>query len=160
MSYELIDLIREEHILVDLEADSAEQVIEVLCRRLIKTGYAVEGFCKDVWAREQEYPTGLPTEPLGVAIPHADPDHVLKSAVCLGVLSKPVPFIQMGIDSSAKVEAALVFLLAIKEKEKQVVMIQQLVETIQNPVLLQELSAVRNPKAAFTLIAESAAVGK
>ena len=157
MTYTLIDLIREEHIIVGLEPVDAEDVIRMLAGRLIETGYAVEGFGQDVWDREQEFPTGLPTEPVGVAIPHADPDHVLKSAVCVGVLTESVSFTQMGIDTSQSVEALLIFMLAIKEKEKQVVMIQQLVELIQNPTLLTNLTAVRDADQAFNLITSSVA---
>lgn len=157
MSYTLFDLIREEHIMVGLHASGAESVIRTLAGRLIETGYAVEGFGQDVWNREQEFPTGLPTEPVGVAIPHADPDNVLKSAVCVGVLTEPVSFTQMGIDTSLRVDAPLIFMLAIKEKEKQVVMIQQLVEMIQNPNLLTSLTAAKDSTEALNLITASVA---
>ena len=110
-----------------------------------------------MWNREQEFPTGLPTEPVGVAIPHADPDNVLKSAVCVGVLTEPVSFTQMGIDTSLRVDAPLIFMLAIKEKEKQVVMIQQLVEMIQNPNLLTSLTAAKDSTEVFNLITASVA---
>ena len=116
------------------------------------TGYVSEEFAEDVWEREKIFPTGLPTQPFGVAIPHADPDHVKQSAVCLGILNSPVFFNQMGMESSTQLEIRIVFLLAIKEKEKQVVMIQQLVELIQNPDLLEDLLNINNPAEAFGLI--------
>lgn len=143
--------------MVGLQPGGEEDVIRTLAGRLVETGYVNEGFGQDVWDREQEFPTGLPTEPVGVAIPHADPDHVIKSAVCMGALTEPVSFTQMGLDASQSVEALLVFMLAIKEKEKQVVMIQQLVEMIQNPTLLTSLTAVRDADQAFKLISASVA---
>jgi len=66
----------------------------------LATGYVSEEFAEDVWEREKIFPTGLPTQPFGVAIPHADPDHVKQSAVCLGILNSPVFFNQMGMESS------------------------------------------------------------
>ena len=157
MAYTLIDLIREENIMVGLQSSGAEDVIRTLANRLVETGYAQDGFAQDVWDREGEFPTGLPTEPVGVAIPHADPDNVIKSAVCIGVLKDPVTFTQMGTDISLRVQAPLIFMLAIKEKEKQVVMIQQLVEMIQNPALLTSLTGVQTPDQAYELICASVA---
>ena len=156
-SYTLIDLIREEHILAGITPSDSEGAIRVISRRLEETGYVEAEFEHDVWKREGEFPTGLPTEPVGVAIPHADPDHVLKTAVCVGILNNPVTFTQMGTDSSKEVEASIIFMLAIKEKEKQVVMIQQLVQLIQNPGLLEALVGVQDAPQAFSLIKNSLA---
>lgn len=63
----------------------------------------------------------------------------------------------MGTDSSKEVEASIIFMLAIKEKEKQVVMIQQLVQLIQNPGLLEALVGVKDALQAFSLIKQSLA---
>lgn len=155
MIYTLKDLIRKEHILVGLAPGSTQEIIGSLSKQLSATGYVSEEFSDDVWEREKTFPTGLPTQPVGVAIPHADPDHVYQSAVCLGVLSSPVFFNQMGMESSTQIEVNIVFLLAIKEKEKQVVMIQQLVELIQNPELLEDLLNTSLPVEAFNLIQET-----
>jgi PTS system galactitol-specific IIA component len=87
-----------------------------------------------------------------VAIPHADPDHVNRSAVCVGVLKSPVRFAQMGTDGSTVLEVPIIFLLAIKEKEKQVEMIQQLISLIQSPSLLEGLPRTKNSSEAMTLI--------
>jgi PTS system galactitol-specific IIA component len=94
----------------------------------------------------------LPTAPIGVAIPHADPDHVIRTAVCVGILRSPVTFAQMGTDSSKTVQALVIFMLAVKEKEKQVVMIQQLVQLIQNPDLLEALTETKDAAQASALI--------
>ena len=85
MQNNLIDLLRVEHILVGVHAKDAQDAIRQLTDALLLTGHVEAGFAEDVWKREQTFPTGLPTEPLAVAIPHADPDHVNASAVCIGV---------------------------------------------------------------------------
>ena len=156
-SYSLSDLIREEHILAGITAPDSKGASREISRRLVETGYVETEFERDVWKREGEFPTGLPTEPIGVAIPHADPDHVLKTALCVATLTSPVTFAQMGTDSSKEVDASIIFMLAIKEKEKQVVMIQQLVQMIQNPDLLEALVGVKDAQQAFTLIKQSLA---
>jgi len=152
MQYTLIDLLKKEHILVSVEAADAQDAIKKLSASLVETGNVTQEFAGDVWVREEKFPTGLPTQPLAVAIPHADPDHVNRSAVCVGVLSSPVRFAQMGTDGSTLLEISIIFLLAIKEKEKQVEMIQQLVTLIQSPSLLDGLSKAKSAAKAMAVI--------
>lgn len=152
MQNTLMDLLGTEQILVNVDAKDAQDAIQKLTIPLIETGHVTDGFAGDVWKREQTFPTGLPTQPLAVAIPHADPDHVNRSAICIGVLNAPVRFAQMGTDGSIYLDVQLIFILAIKEREKQVEMIQQLMSVIQNASLLEGLLKANNPAAAFTLI--------
>lgn len=152
MQYTLIDLLSLEHILLGVNATDAEQVIRVLTDSLVQSGNAAPEFATDVWKREQVFPTGLPTQPFPIAIPHADPDHVLASAVCIGVLRSSVQFTQMGTDGSTVLDVRIVFLLAIKEREKQVDMIQQLMTLIQSPSLLSGLLEAPSPAEALDLI--------
>lgn len=152
MQYTLVDLLRGEHILLNLEVKEAEQAIRILTNALVETGHVAPGFAEDVLAREQTFPTGLPTRPLAVAIPHADPDHVHRSAVCIGTLVSPVRFVQMGTDGSVMLDAHLIFLLAIKEQEKQVEMIRQLMTLIQTGSLLEGLAKSVEVEEAITLI--------
>ena len=152
MLYTLIDLLKIEHILVGVEAIDAKDSIRKLTDALVETDHVTLEFAEDVWEREGTFPTGLPTQPLAVAIPHADPDHVNRSAVCVGVLISPVQFSQMGTDGSTVLDVSILFMLAIKEKEKQVEMIQQLITLIQSPELLDGLSKVKNSAEARGLI--------
>lgn len=152
MQYTLIDLLKKEHILVGVEATDAQDAIQQLTVPLVESGDVTVEFAMDVWKREVTFPTGLPTQPLAVAIPHADPDHVNRSAVCVGVLKAPVRFAQMGTDGSTILEVRIIFLLAIKEKEKQVDMIQQLITLIQSPSLLEGLPKTKDALEAMTLI--------
>lgn len=157
MQNTLIDLLNTEHILINVNAVDAFDAIRQLTAALVKTGHVMPGFAADVWTREQTFPTGLPTQPLAVAIPHADPDHVNRSAVCIGILSSPVRFGQMGTDGSTTLDAHLLFMLAIKEREKQVEMIQQLMTLIQTGSLLEGLMRVKDSAEAIALIYQTLA---
>jgi galactitol PTS system EIIA component len=152
MQYTLVDLLRTEHIRLNLDAKDAQDAIRKLTVPLVETGHVTSGFAEDVLAREQTYPTGLPTRPLAVAIPHADPDHVHRSAICIGILRSPVRFAQMGTDGSVLLDAHLIFLLAIKEQEKQVEMIRQLMTLIQTGSLLEGLMKVGDSNDAIALL--------
>jgi len=159
MQYTLLDLLSTEHILLDVDAGTAEEAIRRLTGALAASGHVSVEFADDVWKRERSLPTGLPTQPFAVAIPHADPDHVNRSAVGIGVLRSPVAFSQMGMNSSNILQARIVFLLAIREREKQVEMIQQLMSLIQDPQLLDDLLSVKDSDRALSRIREVLHVG-
>ncbi len=155
MQYQLVDLIKENHIIVGVEAETAEEAIRIITQTLENDGYVNPQYAYDVWLREQTFPTGLPTQPTGIAIPHADADNVIKSAITIGILKRPVSFSQMGTDGSTTVSVQIIFVLAIKEREKQVDMISQLVRLIQSPELLSSLLQVKNAKEVVELINRS-----
>jgi PTS system galactitol-specific IIA component len=152
MQYTLVDLLRPEHIMVGLEAADAQQAIQALSGLMVQSGHAGPEFAADVWEREQTFPTGLPTQPVAIAIPHADPFHVNQSAVSMGILKTPVLFGQMGTDGSVHLDAKVVFLLAIKEREKQVEMIQQLITLIQSADLLAGITHAEDADQVLELI--------
>ena len=152
MQYTLLDLLQAENILLYPDVTDTVGVVEVLTEALEATGYVERKYAQDVLEREKVFPTGLPTEPIPVAIPHADPDHIQRSAVGIALLAEPVEFGLMGTDGSDKVAAQVVFLLAIKEREKQVEMLQQLIQLIQSGDVLQEMMKARTSQAVFALI--------
>jgi PTS system galactitol-specific IIA component len=152
MQYTLMDLLKPEHIQVGVEAATAQEAIQKLTDSLVISGHVSAEFAQDVWQREQTFPTGLPTQPLAVAIPHADPDHVQRSAIAIGLLKSPVKFAQMGSDGSTLLDVRIIFLLAIKEREKQVEMIRQLMTLIQTPALLEGLAKAEDAQETEHLI--------
>jgi PTS system galactitol-specific IIA component len=155
MQFQLKDLLSPSLVITGLAAETDEDVIHALTGLLVQAGRAEIQFNDAVLKREKVFPTGLPTQPVGVAIPHADPDGVHESGICVGILSKAVPFGMMGTDGSTKVDASIVFLLAIREREKQTVMIQELITLIQSPGLLAALSKSNSVEEVCKLICSS-----
>jgi PTS system galactitol-specific IIA component len=157
MQYTLLDLLKPEHVLVDIAVEDAFSAIRMLNAPLVQSGDTSPEFAEDACARERTFPTGLPTQPVAVAIPHADPDHVQSSAFAVATLHSPVQFSQMGTDGSILLDVHAVFLLAIKETEKQVDMIAQLMKIIQNAPLLAAMMQAARPAELVELIQNSLA---
>ena len=150
MELTILQLLTPENIITSLSAPDAKTTIQQLSEMLTNSGCVVEGFSDDVWHREQFFPTGLPTSPYGVAIPHADPDHVLKSSIAIGILTKPVLFDQMASDHSEQVQAWIVFLMAITDKEKQISTLQEIIDLVKIPGLIDKLIAANSPQEIIT----------
>lgn len=144
MATTLMEFIDPAAIVLGAEAGDSEAVIRLLGGKLEALGYVKPSFVEAVLRREASLPTGLP---LGyarnVAIPHTDPEHVIKPGIALAVLSQPVGFANME-DPDETVPVGYVFLLAINDKDKQIDMLQQIMDTIQSQQALEALAGARS----------------
>ncbi|MCT4565701.1 MAG: PTS sugar transporter subunit IIA [Maledivibacter sp.] len=112
-------LLHPELIYFDVEAEDNEDLIAKLASSLEKEGYVKETYRGAVIEREKNYPTGLRTNGVHVAIPHTDSNHVNKTAIVVANLKKAIKFKEMGLNTG-EVDAELVFLLAVKNPKNQV----------------------------------------
>jgi PTS system galactitol-specific IIA component len=155
MQHTLLELLHAENMLVGLEPPDAPSSIRALNDQLVRSGKTLPAYADDAAAREATFPTGLPTQPVAVAIPHASPANVLASALGIATLRAPVVFAQMGGDGSIKLDVFVIVLLAVKEQEKQVEMIQQLMKVIQNQTLLAAMTQVGSTSELLDLILQT-----
>lgn len=119
-------------IVLGVETTNREVIIRLLAKKLQRNGYVKESFADAVIARETAMPTGLPLgRAVNVAVPHTDPEHVLKPGIALATLTKAVTFANME-DPDEAVDVGLVFLMALDDKVRQIEMLQKIMETIQN----------------------------
>ena len=147
----LTTLLRPEVILTDLDAKNADDALDHLSSLLFEYGYVRDSFSAAVKEREKRYATGLPARSMGVAMPHTDIEHVIKPCVAIATLRHPVTFIAMGSDDE-KVQAQILFMLALNEPHAQLEMLQSIVTIIQNDDLLQAIKASNSPADIIELI--------
>ena len=120
------------------EGMSQKDIIHALAAPLIQDGMVVSDFADHVIAREEQFPTGLPVEPVGVAIPHTDHKHVRQNAISVGILPEPVLFEDMGGEPEP-VPARVIFMLALGESNKQLNVLGWIMEVIQDGEFMQQL---------------------
>ena len=122
----------------ELYFENAEEAIRFGAEKLYQAGYVTEMYADSVVEREREFPTGLPTEPFGVAIPHTDSTFVKQSGICCMKLKEPLDFQQMG-NGDETVSAHFVLLLAISGGAEHMVLLSGLMELFSNEELLVQL---------------------
>ena len=132
--------VRESLILREIKADNQEDVLRLMAGHLFEQGYVKESFSEAVIEREKTYATGLPTVGFSVAIPHTDIEHVLKKAVCIGILEDPVSFGIMG-EHDAFTSVKIVFMLAMNQKDSQLDILQRLMMLFQDDSLMKQLAS-------------------
>ena len=69
---------KESLIFRDLQVSDNKEALEILGNAMLQEGYVMEDFPVAVWQREQNFPTGLNVDGIGVAIPHTEAHHVKK----------------------------------------------------------------------------------
>ncbi|MEA4970556.1 MAG: PTS sugar transporter subunit IIA [Candidatus Pelethousia sp.] len=138
-------IIDQDLIFTDLRFDTAEQAILFGAEQLRRKGCVKDGYAASVAAREKQFPTGLPTEPIGIAIPHTNSDMVNHSAICLMKMARPVEFRQMG-DEETRVFASVVILLAVAGGQEHMELLSGLMELFSDDALLKMLGEARCPQ--------------
>ncbi|MET3794983.1 PTS sugar transporter subunit IIA [Aquamicrobium terrae] len=152
MTRSLAGQIEREAIAVKADAATSEEVIRLLAGRLEKLGHVRTSFAEAVLAREARMPTGLPMgRGSNVAVPHTDPEHVLKPGIAIATLAHPVDFANME-DPDEAVPVGLVFMLALNDKDRQIEMLQQIMLTIQDEALSQKLLDAGTPDELLALL--------
>lgn len=142
----------EELLVMPLIAGTCEDAIRTLGGQLLEKGYVHDTFIAAVLEREQNFATGLPTEPVGVAIPHTDARHVIKPAIAVGISPQPITFHEMGDPDGAEVPVQVILMLAMPDPAQVTVMLKRLVSILQAPGFLTPLAAAQDRATAAELL--------
>jgi galactitol PTS system EIIA component len=158
MDPNFIKLFDEKMIKIGAEAANTEEAIKLVGAMMAKEGFVEEAYAEDVFKREQSFPTGLPTEPVAIAIPHADPERVIKSGIGIAVFKQPVKFRIMGSNEADELDVPVVFMLALKDFKQQTAVIRDLMLLIQSETIVPDIYKAATPKEIITVIEQG--VGK
>ena len=123
--------LKNELILLDVEAENQFNLLEKVADNLHQLGYVKDTYKNAVIEREKVFATGLPTLMGGVAIPHTDIQHVNTPAISIARLKNPVDFVIMG-DDTATVAVDRIFMLAMKKEHAQLELLQSLMGILQD----------------------------
>ncbi|WP_199883896.1 PTS sugar transporter subunit IIA [Anaerosinus massiliensis] len=120
------DLIRLKENVSDRKA-----AIRKLGQCLLEKGYIKPAYIENVLKREVNFPTGIKLLKNGIAIPHASPEKtVVKNGIAILQLADSVVFHRME-NSDETVAVNLIFLLALKESNQHLTMLQKLFAMLQ-----------------------------
>ena len=136
---------------VKIKACNRDEALDNLSRLLYKEGYVEKTYMDAIKEREKTFATGLPTEGVGVAIPHASIEYVKKPIIGVGILENPIEFHVMG-NHDETVSVGILFMLALNEHHAQVEMLQNLMGLIQDKELLIKMIHCSTTEDLLTLL--------
>jgi len=131
------DLIQDELINIAEEDLEYKEVIKYLGKTFLNKEYIREEYIYDVLTREESFPTGLELKNMGIAIPHANPDNVLRNGISILKLKNPVRFSNM--ETGEDVYVSMAFMLALKDPNDHLKMLQSLFIMFQKEDVMDEL---------------------
>ena len=140
----------ERNICLGLKADDRDDCIRKICAVMAENGYVGADYADAVIARENDYPTGVPTEGVIVAIPHSNKGEVFRTGVGVAVLASPVGFYNM-VDPDSLLMAELVFVLANYDPGKQLDDLSALMGCFSDAEILKKFRNVNTAAELVTL---------
>ncbi len=150
----IADLVDRRRILIQQLYTGWEDAINKAARLVFLEGIDTKpGYVDGLIKREQTFPTGLPTKPFGVAIPHADPDYIIRPGLGIVTLSSPVPFREMG-NPDSEVLISLIFIVALSKDTsfEQATVLSSLMELFQDEQVLTELFNAGDPQTILSIL--------
>ncbi|WP_170924685.1 PTS sugar transporter subunit IIA [Candidatus Enterococcus clewellii] len=136
--------------IIDVEGGQ-DEFFSYIFQKLKQKDYVEESFFDALKEREKDYPTGLKTHFMGVAIPHTDPQHIKKPFIFITKLKKPIQFGQMG-SVDEKVEVHYTFVLGFEKGEQQLVLLQNLMAMFSDEGTMNQLSEDVSEKEMYAIV--------
>ncbi|MCT4566529.1 MAG: PTS sugar transporter subunit IIA [Maledivibacter sp.] len=136
---------------INIKAENVDEALDSLSSLLQKEGYVKTSYINAIKEREKMFATGLPSEGVGVAIPHASIEHVNSPIIAVGILDKPVSFRMMG-NHDEIIQVEIMFMLALNEHHAQIEMLQSLISLIQDKDLLLRIKNCESTKELISVL--------
>ena len=148
------ELFREELIFIEQELEDRAALFKWFNDYMFKQGYVKESYYKSILKREEQFPTGIQTTTVGVAIPHADPENLNEPFIAVVIPKKSIEFEPMGI-AEGKIQARLIFMLGVLKNGDQVIALQKLMNLLANDKAVQQLLKVKTRREVMAVIKDN-----
>lgn len=136
-----ISLFKPELVFFDFEASDRFDFFDKLGAELSAKGYIEDSWFEAIKMREKNYPTGLDCPSIKVAIPHTDPEHLIKPYIAVIKPKQPIVFEGMA-GMASEVPTELIVNLGVKaHEESQVFVLQALMKIFLNEGAVKEILA-------------------
>lgn len=128
-----------------------DAVLTELAEYLVRRGAVKETYGAAVIQRENTFPTGIPVQPIAVAIPHSDRNLVINTTILVAKLEQETLFQRID-DSDLQVAVKVIFMLAVDSNQEQLDTIAQIMELVQNAELIKKIVGAKTAEEIQTLV--------
>lgn len=139
------NLVEKNCILLDQDLHSFEEVIQLIGTEFEKAQIVKPSYVDAVIAREKVFPTGLAADGHNIAIPHTDPEHVLRPGMGVVVTKEPIEVSMMG-SPEIKLQSNIFFPLAMEHPKKQLALLRQLMSVFKTKEDLDAICQAKSPE--------------
>ncbi|MCI5840128.1 MAG: PTS sugar transporter subunit IIA [Peptoniphilaceae bacterium] len=143
-----------ELIFKDLEVTDNKEALKILSTQLFKKNMVLEDYISEVISREIEYPTGLFTGKINIAIPHCDYKFVKKKSIAIATLKKPIKFKKMD-EPNEYVPVSIIMMIAIDNPDNHIEFLKKLFKLVQNQNILKDLYSSKSKEDILNILNEN-----
>ena len=130
----------------DFEAKDRFEFFNKMSEILVEKGYVKDTWLDAILTREKNYPTGLQFEHIAVALPHVDPENLIKPYIAVIKPKEPIVFEGMaGIGGDVPAEL-IVNLGLLAHAEGQVAVLQALMGVFMDEASVADITAQTTPE--------------
>ncbi len=148
-------LFRPELVFFDFEATDEWDFFKKMSDTLKEKGYVRDSWHDAICAREKSFPTGLQFEKIGVAIPHVDPENIVKPYIAIIKPKAPIDFAPMADMVDHPVHTELIINLGLlAHAEDQVAVLQAMMGIFMDEGATAEIMAQDTPEGIIDAIAK------
>lgn len=144
-------MIELDNIYLNIEASDYKEVLQIMGGILLEKGHVKDSYTDALLEREELSPTGLPVEPVSIAIPHTDPCHVIRPCVIVLKLKQPVRFKEMA-NQEHMVDAAWIFGLVFDDGNKQLPLLASVIELAQDETAMNGLMSAKDKEEIYAVV--------
>ncbi|MDM7549880.1 MULTISPECIES: PTS sugar transporter subunit IIA [Lactobacillaceae] len=149
-------MLAEELIISDLDVRNSSELFKYVSEVLVEKGYVTNDYGEHLIEREKEFPTGLATKSIDVAIPHTDAMYVKTPFIFIVKTKSNIDFHQMGsvVKDNIIVHPRLVFILGFNRDEMQLKLLQVLMNVFNDQEVMTNVTKSDSKKQIYTILSE------
>lgn len=148
---EIVSLFKPELIFLNFDAENQKSLFEQLNTRLIELGYIHPGWLEAIQEREDQFPTGLAFPTVSVALPHVDPEFIIKPYIAIIVPKDAIEFLSMD-GEGRKVLAHYIFNLGVCKDVSQVQVLAKLMDFFMNAEAVAVMKKMESPSELYSYL--------
>lgn len=145
------ELFDEKLVFLEPEISSQQELFHWFAEYMERKEYVKKSYYESIVKREKNYPTGLQTTTVGVAIPHTDPENLQKPFIAVIRPNQEIQFEPMGIEEG-QIQAKLIFMLGVLKNGEQITALQNLMGLLCNETAVRGLLKATDAKEIITII--------
>lgn len=136
----------------NIHADSCMDLYQKIANKLEDANVVETSYFKALIEREKEFPTGLNTQFLPIALPHANPENVKKAFIAVVKTTSQINMKQMGTNEYMKSQYFF-FLGIVKEKQDlQVKLLQRFMQLMNDKSFVNSFKGLSQPDEVYEFL--------
>lgn len=148
------DLFDQKLIFWNIEASDRTELYKKIAQNLKNLGVVKSSYFKALSKREDEFPTGLKTQYLPIALPHANPEDVNKAFIAVVKTQGDIDMKQMGTNEEMKTKIFFFLGIVLEKQDLQVKLLQRFMQLMNDDNFVEKFKKLTNPNDVYQFLVE------